>query len=85
MRCRLAFTGFATTRKKGPKGPHIVHLSTMCQLCFQLSFVEFCLAVSNVKSRMTQLIICRGGHLSFQINLSDLVKDVKILLHFKFH
>ena len=54
--------------------------------CFLLSFVEFCSAVSEEKSKMSQPIRGQGGHLVFPIGPknTNLVEDVKILLPVKF-
>ena len=98
---------------KRPKGPHIVHLSTMCHLfeelakadifvywlarktqtlwrmwrsCFLSSFIDFRSAVSEEKSKMSQLIRGQGGHLVFRSTPknTNLVEDVEILLPVKF-
>ena len=49
------------------------------------SFVEFCSVVSE-KSKKSQAIRGKGGHLVFRIDLknSNLVEDVEILLTVKF-
>ena len=73
---------------KGPKGPHIMHLSTMCHL-FDKFFTDPP-AVSEVKSKMSQLIRGQGRHLVFPIvpppkkKKKNLVDDVGILLPVKF-
>ena len=56
------------------------------RLCFLLSFVRFCLAVIEEKSKMSKPIRGRGGHFVFP-NLpksTNLVEDVKILVLVKF-
>ena len=54
--------------------------------CFLSSFVEFCSAVSEEKSKMSQPIRGQGGHLVFPIGPknTNLVEDVEILLPVKF-
>ena len=53
---------------------------------FLTCFVEFYLAVSEEKSKMSQQITGQGGHLGFPISLkhTNLVEDVKILHHVNF-
>ena len=51
--------------------------------CFLSSFTEFHSAVAE-KSKMSQPIRGQGGHLGFPIGLTNMVKDVKILLPVKF-
>ena len=50
------------------------------------SFAEFCSAVSEEKSKMSQPIRGQGGHLVFPIGPknTNLVEEVKILLPVKF-
>ena len=110
---------FSRVMNKRPKGPHIVHLNTMCNQvekdsanqkpgwpsCFsdrpskhKLSrgrwdltscqvFVEFHSAVSEKKSKMSQPIRGKGGHLVFPIGPknTNLVEEVEILLPVNFH
>ena len=59
----------------------------MLRSCFLSSFVEFCSAVSEKKSKMFQPIRDRDGHLVFPIGPknTNLVEDVEILLPVKFH
>ena len=54
--------------------------------CFLSSFVEFCSAVSEEKSKMSQPIRGQGGHLVFPISPknTNLVEGVDILLPVKF-
>ena len=54
--------------------------------CFLSSFVEFRSAVSEKKSKMSQPIRARGGHLVFLIDLknTNLVEGFEILLPVKF-
>ena len=54
--------------------------------CFLSSFVEFCSAVSEEKSEMSQTIRGQGGHLVFLIGPknTNLVENVEILLPVKF-
>ena len=54
--------------------------------CFLSSFVEFCSAVSEEKSKMSQPIKGHGGHLVFPIRPknTNLVKGVEILLPVKY-
>ena len=54
--------------------------------CFLSSFVEFCIAVSEEKSKMSQPIRGKGGHLVFLIDPknTNLVGDTEILLPVKF-
>ena len=54
--------------------------------CFLSSFVEFRLAVSEEKSKMSQPIRSQGGHLVFPIGPknTNLVEDDEILLRIKF-
>ena len=54
--------------------------------CLMLSFVEFCSAVSEEKSKMFQPVRGRGGHLVFAVGPknTNLVEDVEILLPVKF-
>ena len=51
------------------------------------SFIEFRSAVSEEKLKMSQPIRGQGGHLIFPIGPknTNLVEDVEILLHVKFH
>ena len=53
--------------------------------CFLSSFVEFQLAVTEEKSKMSQSIRGQGGHLVFPIGpkTTNLVEDVEIFLPFK--
>ena len=53
---------------------------------FLSSFVEFCPAVSEEKSKMSQPIRGQGGHFVFPIGPkhTNLVENVEILLHVKF-
>ena len=55
-------------------------------ILFLSSFVEFCSAVSDGKSKMSQPIRGQGGHLVFLIGPknTNLVEDVEILLPVKF-
>ena len=54
--------------------------------CFLSNFVEFCSAVSEEKSEMSQPIRGQDGHLVFPIGPknTNLVEDVEILLSIKF-
>ena len=54
--------------------------------CFLSSFVEFCSAVSEKKSKISQPIRGQGGHLVFRIapKNTNLVEGVRILLPVKF-
>ena len=54
--------------------------------CFLSSFVEFCSAVSEKKSKMSQPIRGQGGHHVFPIGPknTNLVEDIEILLPVKF-
>ena len=54
--------------------------------CFLSSFVEFCSAVSEEKSKMSQPIRGQGGHLVFPIGSknTNLVEGVEILLSIRF-
>ena len=98
---------------KRPKGPHIVHLSTMCHLfdrnqgsnfcilinpkntnlvedieiLLSVKIVEFCSALSEKKSKMSQPIRGWSSHLFYPIGLknTNLVEDVEILLPVKSH
>ena len=60
----------------------------MLRFCFLSSFVEFCSAVSEEKSKMSQPIRGQGGHLVFPINPkkknTNLVEDVEILIPVRF-
>ena len=58
----------------------------MLRSCFLSSFVEFRLAVSEKKSKMSKSIRAQGGHLVFPIGPKNtyLVEDVEILLSIKF-
>ena len=51
-----------------------------------LSFIEFCSAVSEEKSKMSQPIRGQGGHIVFPISPknTNLVEDIEILLPVKF-
>ena len=53
--------------------------------CFLSSFVEFQLAVTEEKSKMSQSIRSQGGHLVFPIGpkTTNVVEDVEIVLPFK--
>ena len=54
--------------------------------CFLSSFVEFCSAVSEKKSKMSRPIRGQGGHLVFPIGPknTNLAEDVAVLLPVKF-
>ena len=54
--------------------------------CFLSSFVEFCSAVSEEKSKMSQAMRIPGGYFVFPIGRknTNLVEDVKVLLPVKF-
>ena len=54
--------------------------------CFLSSFVEFCSAVSEEKSKMSQAIRIPGGYFVFPIGRknTNLVEDVEVLLPVKF-
>ena len=56
------------------------------EILLHASFVEFCSAVSEEKSKMYQQIRGEGGHLVFPIGPknTNLVEDVEILLPVKF-
>ena len=58
----------------------------MLRSCFLSSFIEFCSAVSEEKSKMSQPIRGQGGHLLFPIGPknTNLVKDIEILLSVNF-
>ena len=58
----------------------------MLRSYFLSSFVEFCLAVSEEKSKMSQPIRGQGGHLVFLINPknTNFVEVVEILLPVRF-
>ena len=58
----------------------------MLRSSFLSSFVEFRLAVSEEKSKMSQPIRGQGGHLVFPIGPknTNLVEDLEILLSVKF-
>ena len=58
----------------------------MLRSCFLSSFIEFCSAVSEEKSKMSQPIRSQGGHLVFPIGPqnTNLVEDIEILLPVKF-
>ena len=49
-----------------PKNTNLVETS-----CFQSSFVEFCSAVSEEKSKISQPIRGKGGHLVFPIGTKN--------------
>ena len=59
----------------------------MLRSCFWSSFFEYCSAVSEKKSKISQPIGHKGGHLVFLIGPTNtnLVEDVVILLPIKFH
>ena len=113
MNCTYVLHWLVNYLNKRPKGPRIVHLSTMCHLfeqsamadifvywlarktqtrkrmlrsCFLSSFVEFCSAVKEDKSKISHPIRGQGGHLVFPIGPknTNLVEDVEILLPMKF-
>ena len=69
-----------------PIGPKNTNLVEMLGSCFLSSFVEFCSAVSEERSKMFQPIRGQGGHLVFLIGPknTNLVEDVEILLPVKF-
>ena len=71
---------------KRPKGPHIVHLSTMCHLFEESARATIFVSFSEEKSKMCQLIRGQCGHLVFPIRQknTNLVEDVEILLPVKF-
>ena len=58
----------------------------MLRSCFLSSFVEFCSAVSEKRSKMSQPIRGWGGHLVFPISPknTNLVEEIEILLPVKF-
>ena len=71
----------------GPKNTHMVEdAEVLYHVCLASSVVEFCLAVSEKKSKMSQPIRGQGGHLEFTIGPknTNLVEDVDILLPVKF-
>ena len=61
-------------------------LDRVTRSCSLSSFVDFCSAVSEEKSKMSQPIRGQGGQLVFPINSknTNLVEDVEILLPGKF-
>ena len=65
-----------------PIDPKNINLVEDVRSCFLSSFVEFRLAVSEEKSKMSQPIIGQDGHLVFRIGPknTNLVEDVEILL-----
>ena len=54
--------------------------------CFPSSFVAFCSAVSEEKSKMSQAMRIPGGYFVFPIGRknTNLVEDIEILLSIKF-
>ena len=67
-------------------GPKNTNLVEAIRSCFLPSFVEFCLVVSEEKSKLSQPIRGQGGHLVFLIGPknTNLVEDDGILLPVKF-
>ena len=79
--------------KKGPKGPHIVHLSTMCHLCWRICQDNWVLASFQVSSNSLQQFQrkswkCQGGQpqswFSNRPKNTNLVEYVEIFLPVKF-
>ena len=66
--------------------PENANLVRMLRSCFLSSFIEFRSGVSEEKSKMSQPIRGRGGHLVFLIDLknTNLVEGFEILLPVKF-
>ena len=72
--------------KIDPKHKNLVEDRTVWLDHFLSSFVKFRSAVSEEKSKLSQPIRGRGGHLLFPIGPknTNLVEDIYILLHVKF-
>ena len=66
-------------------GPKNTNLVEDIRILLPVNFVEFCSAVSEEKSKMSQPIRGQGGHLVFPIGPknTNLEEDVEILLPVK--